>query len=206
MQPESATPIVGAQTGNIITHNSLSVYGGGVLCPSPSTATGFFNPRQGSADLSALDLPFPRTMALVAQPPPPHHSAWSSHIPASMTGNNNNNNGSSSGISGGTDDLTSLGPLVPPLTKQELLQQQQQQQSNGHTTSSGSSMTPNSQANSTQSGSSGSQLDVKPNQQNVECVVCGDKSSGKHYGQFTCEGKEIFVCVKTGLTGGRMDG
>ena len=28
--------------------------------------------------------------------------------------------------------------------------------------------------------------------QEIACVVCGDKSSGKHYGQFTCEGK-IFV-------------
>ena len=27
--------------------------------------------------------------------------------------------------------------------------------------------------------------------QEIACVVCGDKSSGKHYGQFTCEG-EIF--------------
>ena len=26
----------------------------------------------------------------------------------------------------------------------------------------------------------------------IECVVCSDKSSGKHYGQFTCEGCKSF--------------
>ena len=39
----------------------------------------------------------------------------------------------------------------------------------------------------TQSSSDG---DIKTEDgQEINCVVCGDKSSGKHYGQFTCEGK-----------------
>lgn len=47
---------------------------------------------------------------------------------------------------------------------------------------------------SSQSGGSlvtlGGQCDK--NGQNIECVVCGDKSSGKHYGQFTCEGQYTY--------------
>lgn len=27
----------------------------------------------------------------------------------------------------------------------------------------------------------------------LECIVCGDKSSGKHYGQLTCEGNRCFI-------------
>ncbi|XP_031781423.1 COUP transcription factor 2 isoform X2 [Nasonia vitripennis] len=48
-----------------------------------------------------------------------------------------------------------------------------------------------------QSATPGHQVNQSGNSQtdkssNIECIVCGDKSSGKHYGQFTCEGCKSF--------------
>ncbi|KAG7482303.1 COUP transcription factor 2-like [Solea senegalensis] len=47
--------------------------------------------------------------------------------------------------------------------------------------------TNNNNNTTTSSSSSSSSMDKQQNQ-HIECIVCGDKSSGKHYGQFTCEG------------------
>ena len=52
---------------------------------------------------------------------------------------------------------------------------------------SSSPSTPNSTLNEDKTSSSSSALDGR-----VDCAVCEDKASGKHYGVMTCEGKITF--------------
>lgn len=61
----------------------------------------------------------------------------------------------------------------------------------GPSGSSATTTTNNNINNSSSSSSSSSSVDKQQSQQ-IECIVCGDKSSGKHYGQFTCEGCKSF--------------